>query len=861
MAQWLRQSAVVTLVRLGPFLDATDGNTQENSLTIAYTDVLLSKAGGTLAAKNEATDLTATGANGHYTCVLNATDLGTVGTLRVFCQVAGATPVWQDFMVLPANVYDSLVFGTDYLQVDAIQLGGVTQSATDLKDFADTGYDPSTHKVAGVVLTDTCTTLTGHIAQTGDTFAALPTNFSSLAIDTDGNAAADVQEWDGTAVTRSDLGGETNYYVSKSGNDANDGLTWGAAKLTITAAAGSSRRIIVSAGTYTEAVNLSSYTDCTLELLAGATVAQATGYTIKLGTRCRLCGHGAITQTGTADSATAISGSSINSIIIEDVAIVSSDNGMLLTNCLSCLFRNTSITAAEHGISISGSALLENVNIRCSGWSTCNSFTLYLVSGSIVVRGSYLYDYALPGAVYRVAALYNSGTAVVTDTVFDVIGGGDTPAYAVESAGNTLLSGCKTISVVAGAGAVYDLRNTAGTLAVDASVLYDTTKTSGTITNLGTRATVNDDTRLDGSFLNSLSNTTAADVVTALGTGTTLTAIPWNANWDTEVQSECNDALVANNLDHLCAVATASADMTTEVVDSSILSRMLANGDTSAFVPSTMSLLDVLQNFNTAIDHLTDIKGTGFAKDTHSLPQCLTATSVTVSDKTGFKLAADGLALVTSWTVDITGTLATVTNVTNGVTLADNAITAAKIASNAIDADAIASDAFGALELAAGAAAEIADAIWDEALSGHAGVGTAGKALDTASDIVAVTPLSATVSAGAVSENSITQYRNAAFGPYVFTIVDDEDTPVDLSDCDLSFVVYDFTDPDTALWTLTSADGDVTAGGANDNQVTVSDDDMNTGTAGIYRYVLWDTTNDLVRARGTLTIETEVDSA
>lgn len=27
-------------------------------------------------------------------------------------------------------------------------LGGVAQSATDLKDFADTGYDPSTHKVA-----------------------------------------------------------------------------------------------------------------------------------------------------------------------------------------------------------------------------------------------------------------------------------------------------------------------------------------------------------------------------------------------------------------------------------------------------------------------------------------------------------------------------------------------------------------------------------------------------------------------------------------------------------------------------------------------------------------------------------------
>jgi hypothetical protein len=35
----------------------------------------------------------------------------------------------------------------------------------------------------------------------------------------------------------------------------------------------------------------------------------------------------------------------------------------------------------------------------------------------------------------------------------------------------------------------------------------------------------------------------AADVVTALGTGSTLSAVPWNADWDAEVQSECADAL------------------------------------------------------------------------------------------------------------------------------------------------------------------------------------------------------------------------------------------------------------------------------------------------------------------------------
>jgi len=36
-------------------------------------------------------------------------------------------------------------------------------------------------------------------------------------------------------------------------------------------------------------------------------------------------------------------------------------------------------------------------------------------------------------------------------------------------------------------------------------------------------------------------------------TGSEFSAIPWNAAWDAEVESECNDSLVANHLDHLLA--------------------------------------------------------------------------------------------------------------------------------------------------------------------------------------------------------------------------------------------------------------------------------------------------------------------
>jgi hypothetical protein len=98
----------------------------------------------------------------------------------------------------------------------------------------------------------------------------------------------------------------------------------------------------------------------------------------------------------------------------------------------------------------------------------------------------------------------------------------------------------------------------------------------------------------------------AGNIDTQVGTaGAGLSAVPWNASWDAEVESEANDALVALNLDHLCKVATAAADMTTEVVDNSILSRVLSNGDTSVFDPSTDGLQPTRDQIVT-IDGITD---------------------------------------------------------------------------------------------------------------------------------------------------------------------------------------------------------------------------------------------------------------
>lgn len=72
------------------------------------------------------------------------------------------------------------------------------------------------------------------------------------------------------------------------------------------------------------------------------------------------------------------------------------------------------------------------------------------------------------------------------------------------------------------------------------------------------------------------------------------------------------------------------------------------------------------------------------------------------------------------------------------------AIGANTLAADTITAAKIAADAIGASELAADAVAEIADGVWDEALSGHQTVGTAGRNLTLAGTILAETTAAGT---------------------------------------------------------------------------------------------------------------------
>lgn len=149
----LKQSTATTLA-LGPFLDSTDGVTTESALTISQSDVLLWKEGGTtLAQKNESTSCTHR-SNGIYTCPVNTTDTNTLGTLVVSVSESGALPIRQDYLVVPANVYDSIVLGTDLLQIDVEQIDGSATAATN-HSLAQLTAQPGTVDTAGFSATVT----------------------------------------------------------------------------------------------------------------------------------------------------------------------------------------------------------------------------------------------------------------------------------------------------------------------------------------------------------------------------------------------------------------------------------------------------------------------------------------------------------------------------------------------------------------------------------------------------------------------------------------------------------------------------------------------------------------------------------
>ena len=131
----LKQSTAAT-IKLGPFVDDTDGKTAETALTIGQADIRLSKNGGDIAQSNNTAGATHDEL-GYYDIPLDTTDTGTLGRLRVLVSKAGALPVWQDFLIVTANVFDTFC-STGSLNVNAVSLSTDAITAASVKADAVT---------------------------------------------------------------------------------------------------------------------------------------------------------------------------------------------------------------------------------------------------------------------------------------------------------------------------------------------------------------------------------------------------------------------------------------------------------------------------------------------------------------------------------------------------------------------------------------------------------------------------------------------------------------------------------------------------------------------------------------------------
>lgn len=189
MAIWLKQSTASQEVCLGPFVDATDGKTAETGLTIANTDIVLWKMGATSTGTKNSGGGTHM-AGGLYSAVFDATDTNTLGGLVAIVNVAGALPVRHEFQVLPANIYDSLIAGSDLLDVSVTQwLGTAAATPTvagvpevDITHIAGAAVSTSTAQL-GVNAVQAGGTAWGSGAITAASIAADAIGASELAAD------------------------------------------------------------------------------------------------------------------------------------------------------------------------------------------------------------------------------------------------------------------------------------------------------------------------------------------------------------------------------------------------------------------------------------------------------------------------------------------------------------------------------------------------------------------------------------------------------------------------------------------------------------------------------------------------------
>jgi len=118
---------------------------------------------------------------GSIIVIVGGTGVGQARVIHDSVLTGDAISISPDWVTTPDNTSEYIIVAsppapTNAAVLPVVSIGAIngdTQSMADLKDFVDSGYDPATNKVQGVVLTDTVTTYTGNTPQTGDSYARI----------------------------------------------------------------------------------------------------------------------------------------------------------------------------------------------------------------------------------------------------------------------------------------------------------------------------------------------------------------------------------------------------------------------------------------------------------------------------------------------------------------------------------------------------------------------------------------------------------------------------------------------------------------------------------------------------------------
>lgn len=160
----LLRTNTATRITVGPFFDKTDGVTPETEITVTnekltfvvddagVPTLVLDTAPTASGGNNDMVHITGDDA-GYYDLELTASNVNYLGRAKLaLTDAATHCPVFHEFMIVPAMVYDSMVLGSDVLQADVTQFGGSAGTFASGRPEVNTTHVGGTSQTAGDVV-------------------------------------------------------------------------------------------------------------------------------------------------------------------------------------------------------------------------------------------------------------------------------------------------------------------------------------------------------------------------------------------------------------------------------------------------------------------------------------------------------------------------------------------------------------------------------------------------------------------------------------------------------------------------------------------------------------------------------------